>query len=90
MHAILYAVSGVCINFDNSLRKSYSVLLRQRVIYSMLKYLACLLDNCPLVPGFGPIGLLGIGGLGSIVGCLLIRHMNPRNIQLNKTLSNPV
>ena len=74
MHDIPYAFSGVCIKLDNSLRKLYSVLLRYRVIYSMFKYLTGLLDNCPLVPGCGPIWLLGTGGLGSRVGCLLIRQ----------------
>ena len=74
MHAIPCAFSAVCIKLDNSLKKSYSVLLRYKVIYSILKYLAGLLDNCPQVLGYGPIWLLGTGGLGSRVECLLIRH----------------
>ena len=40
----------------------------------MLKLLAGLLDNCPVVPGCGLIWLLCTGGLGFRVGCLLIRQ----------------
>ena len=90
VHDILHALSGVCIKLDNSLRKSYSVLLRYRVIFhaQILSWSFGQLSTsirlwASLINGYWLFGIQSGVSLNKT-------GMAPRHVQLNKALSNSV
>ena len=88
MHDIPHAFSGVCIRLDNSLRKSYSVLLRYSFHAQILSLPFGHLSTstrlwASLVVESQKVRIHGWVSLNK--AC-----MDPRHMQLNKTLPNPV